>query len=170
MAFTAPQEALPAVQDALHNGTPLVVAYSSDDKTELDRGTLLTIDNSIDSTTGTIKLKATFPNANSHLWPGQFVNTRLLLGTANGVLTVPSQAVLHGQDRLYVYVLNPDQTASVRTVQMKSDDGTLAILTSGLQAGQSVVTDGQSRLLEGSHVTVIAGAPRPATGSPQTRG
>jgi multidrug efflux system membrane fusion protein len=170
VTFTAPQEALPAVQDALHNGTPLVVAYSSDDKTELDRGTLLTIDNSIDSTTGTIKLKATFPNANSHLWPGQFVNTRLLLGTANGVLTVPSQAVLHGQDRLYVYVLNPDQTASVRTVQMKSDDGTLAILTSGLQAGQSVVTDGQSRLLEGSHVTVIAGAPRPATGSPQTRG
>jgi multidrug efflux system membrane fusion protein len=170
VTFTVPQDVLPAVQDALRNGAPLVVAYSSDDKTELDRGTLLTIDNSIDSTTGTIKLKATFPNANSHLWPGQFVNTRLLLGTANGVLTVPSQAVLHGQDRLYVYVLNPDQTASVRTVQMKSDDGTLAILTSGLQAGQSVVTDGQSRLLEGSHVTVIAGAPRPATGSPQTRG
>jgi multidrug efflux system membrane fusion protein len=170
VTFTVPQDVLPAVQDALRNGAPLVVTYSSDDKTELDRGTLMTVDNAIDSTTGTIKLKATFPNANSHLWPGQFVNTRLLLGTANEVLTVPSQAVLHGQDRLYAYVLNPDQTVSVHTVEIKDDNGTLAILTKGLQAGQQVVTDGQSRLLEGSHVTIVAGAPKPAAGSPQAGG
>jgi multidrug efflux system membrane fusion protein len=170
VTFTVPQDVLPAVQDALRNGAPLVVAYSSDDKTELDRGTLMTVDNAIDSTTGTIKLKATFPNASSHLWPGQFVNTRLLLGTANDVLTVPSQAVLHGQDRQYAYVLNPDQTVSVRTVEIKDDNGTLAILTKGLQAGQQVVTDGQSRLLEGSHVTIVAGAPKPAAGSPQAGG
>ena len=98
----------------MRTGKPPVVAYSSDDTTELDRGTLLTVDNAIDATTGTIKLKATFPNEASHLWPGQFVNVRLLLGTARDVLTVPSQAVLHGQDRLYVYVLNPGQTVSAQ--------------------------------------------------------
>jgi len=170
VTFTVPQDALAEVQDTLRNGTAPVVAYASDDKTELDRGTLLTIDNSIDSATGTIKLKAAFPNADSHLWPGQFVNTRLLLGTAKGVLTVPSQAVLHGQDRLYVYMLNPDQTATVRTVEIKGDDGTVAILTKGLTAGQTVVTDGQSRLLEGSRVTVITAAPKSAAGSSQAGG
>jgi len=168
--FTVPQDALAQVQETLRNGNAPVVAYASDDKTELDRGTLLTIDNSIDSTTGTIKLKATFRNEASHLWPGQFVNTRLLLGTAKDVLTVPSAAVLHGQDRLYVYMLNPDQTATVRTVEIKGDDGTVAILTKGLTAGQTVVTDGQSRLLEGSHVSVIAGAPKQAAGAPLTGG
>jgi membrane fusion protein, multidrug efflux system len=162
--FTVPQDLLPAVQDALRDGKPPVVAYSSDDKTELDRGTLLTADNAIDSTTGTIKLKAAFPNEASHLWPGQFVNTRLLLGTAKDVLTVPSQAVLHGQDRLYAYVLNPDQTVSVRTVEVKSDNGTLAIVTSGLDEGQTVVTDGQSRLLEGAKVAVLPAAPKQAGG------
>jgi membrane fusion protein, multidrug efflux system len=170
VTFTVPQDALAEVQDTLRNGAAPVVAYGSDDKTELDHGTLLTIDNSIDITTGTIKLKATFPNAASHLWPGQFVNTRLLLGTAKGVLTVPSQAVLHGQDRLYVYMLNPDQTATVRTVEIKGDDGTVAIIAKGLTAGQTVVTDGQSRLLEGSHVTIVAGAPKAAAGAPLTGG
>jgi multidrug efflux system membrane fusion protein len=170
VTFTVPQDALAQVQETLHSGAAPVVAYSSDDKTELDRGTLLTIDNAIDSATGTIKLKATFPNAASHLWPGQFINTRLLLGTAKGALTVPSAAVLHGQDRLYVYMLNPDQTATVRTVEIKGDDGTVAILTKGLTAGQTVVTDGQSRLLEGSRVTVITAAPKSAAGSPQAGG
>jgi multidrug efflux system membrane fusion protein len=170
VTFTVPQDALAQVQETLHSGNAPVVAYSSDDKTELDRGTLLTIDNAIDTATGTIKLKATFPNIASHLWPGQFVNTRLLLGTAKDVLTVPSAAVLHGQDRLYVYMLNPDQTATVRTVEIKGDDGTVAILTKGLTAGQTVVTDGQSRLLEGSHVSVIAGAPKQAAGAPLTGG
>jgi multidrug efflux system membrane fusion protein len=170
VTFTVPQDALAQVQETLHSGNAPVVAYASDDKTELDRGTLLTIDNAIDTTTGTIKLKATFPNTASHLWPGQFVNTRLLLGTAKGAVTVPSQAVLHGQDRLYVYMLKPDQTATVRTVEIKGDDGTVAIITSGLTAGQTVVTDGQSRLLEGSPVTVIAPAPKSAAGSPQAGG
>lgn len=160
VTFTVPQEALPAVQDALRAGVPLVVAYGTDDKTELDRGTLETIDNSIDSTTGTIKLKATFPNQALHLWPGQFVNTRLLLGTSKGVLTVPSPAVLHGQDRLYSYVVQPDQTVTVRTVEIARDDGTVAIITKGLDEGQSVVTDGQSRLLEGAHVKIVTGTPQ----------
>jgi membrane fusion protein, multidrug efflux system len=164
VTFTVPQDMLPAVQDALRVGKPTVVAYSSDDTTELDQGTLLTADNAIDSTTGTIKLKATFPNQASHLWPGQFVNVRLLLGTAKNVLTVPSQAVQHGQDRLYVYVLNPNQTVSVRTVQIKSDNGMLAVIASGLEEGQQIVTDGQSRLLEGSPVTVAPAASKQVAG------
>jgi multidrug efflux system membrane fusion protein len=168
VTFTVPQDALQAVQDALRAGAPPVVAYASDDKTVLDHGTLLTIDNAIDAGTGTIKLKATFPNQDARLWPGQFVNTRLLLGTSPRALTVPSAAVLHGQDRLYVYVLKPDQTVTVSTVEITHDDGTLAIVTSGLQDGQQVVTDGQSRLLEGARVTLVT--PTPTTRPKQAGG
>jgi multidrug efflux system membrane fusion protein len=164
VTFTVPQDALPGVQDALHAGVPAVVAYASDDKTVLDRGTLLTIDNSIDAGTGTIKLKATFPNQAAHLWPGQFVNARLLLSTSKDALTVPSSAVLHGQDRLYVYVLKADQTVTVSTVQIARDDGNVAIVASGLEDGQQVITDGQSRLLEGSRVTVVTPATKQAGG------
>jgi multidrug efflux system membrane fusion protein len=162
--FTVPQDALPGVQDALHAGAPAVVAYASDDKTELDRGTLLTIDNAIDAGTGTIKLKATFPNQAAHLWPGQFVNTRLLLSTTKNALTVPSSAVMHGQDRLYVYILKPDQTVTVSTVQIVRDDGNVAIVASGLEDGQPVITDGQSRLLEGAKVTVVTPTAKQAGG------
>jgi multidrug efflux system membrane fusion protein len=162
VTFTVPQDALPAVQDALKNGKPPVMALSGDDKTELDHGTLMTIDNTIDTATGTIRLKAAFPNQASHLWPGQFVNTRVLIGSSTNVLTVPLSAVMHGQDRLYAYVVKPDQTVTVRTVEMARDDGTVAIITSGLEQGQQVVTDGQARLQEGSHVTIIPGTPKQA--------
>jgi multidrug efflux system membrane fusion protein len=170
VTFTVPQDALPGVQNALRNGQPPVVAMSSDDKTELDRGTLTTIDNTIDSTTGTIKLKATFANEASRLWPGQFVNTRVLVGTDAKVLTVPSAAVQHGQDRLYVFVLNPDQTVVARTVEITHDNGELTIITAGLEEGQKVVTDGQARLQSGSHVTLIATAPKPATDAARAGG
>jgi multidrug efflux system membrane fusion protein len=170
VTFTVPQDALPGVQNALRNGQPPVVALASDDKTELDRGTLTTIDNTIDSTTGTIKLKATFPNKASRLWPGQFVNTRVLVGTDANALTVPSAAVQHGQDRLYVFVLNPDQTVAARTVEITHDNGELTIITAGLEEGQKVVTDGQARLQNGSHVTLIAAAPKPATNAPRAGG
>jgi membrane fusion protein, multidrug efflux system len=158
VTFTVPQDMLPGVQDALHAGAPPVVAYASDNSTELDRGILLTVDNAIDPTTGTIKLKATFPNAALRLWPGQFVNTQVLIGTTKDVLTAPSSAVMHGQDRLYVYVLTPNQTVTVRTVEMARDDGKVAVITKGLQEGDTVVTDGQSRLLEGARVATVAPA------------
>jgi multidrug efflux system membrane fusion protein len=170
VTFTVPQDALPAVQQALRSSKPPVLAYSSDDKAELDRGTLMTVDNVIDSTTGTIKLKATFPNDASRLWPGQFVNTRVLIGTSKGVLTAPSAAVQHGQDRLYVYVLKPDQTVTVRTVQMTREDGTVAIISAGLAEGDTVVTDGQARLQEGSHVSVIPGTTKQASTTPPSGG
>ena len=156
VTFTVPQDVLPQVQDALKAGAPPVVAFASDNKTELDRGTLLTVDNTIDATTGTIRLKATFPNAALRLWPGQFVNAQVLVGITKGVLAAPSIAVMHGQDRLYAYVVTPNQTVTVRTIEMARDDGKLAVISKGLEEGDVVVTDGQSRLLEGAHIATVA--------------
>ena len=96
--FTVPQDDLPLIQQALREGKPAVYAFRSDDKTQIDEGTLLTVDNAIDATTGTIKVKATFPNTASALWPGQFINARLRVGMAKGALVIPSAAVLHGQE------------------------------------------------------------------------
>jgi multidrug efflux system membrane fusion protein len=162
VTFTVPQEELPRVQAGLQQGRPAVVAYGSDNHSELAKGTLLTVDNSVDSTTGTIKLKATFANDAGTLWPGQFVNTRVLVGTDPDALTVPSAAIMHGQDRQYVYLLKPDQTVTVRTVQIIRDNGSVAVLASGLEPADQVVTDGQSRLQEGSHVTIVGGQPKQA--------
>ena len=162
VTFTLPQDNLPAIQKAMAAGKLPVIAFTSDDKNELDHGTLLTIDNAIDATTGTIKLKAIFPNDNYQLWPGQFVNTRLLIATNTGVLTVPSAAVRHGQDELFVYVVRPDQTVVRQAVQVARDDGITAIISKGLEEGQSAVTDGQSRLQNGTRVSIINAAPKEA--------
>jgi len=152
--FTLPQDMLGKITDAMAAGTPQVLAYASDDKTELDRGTLLTIDNSIDSTTGTIRLKATFPNLQDRLWPGQFVNARLLVGIDKGALTVPSPAVQRGPNGLYVYTVTPDSTVVRVAVEVAHDDGTTAEVVGELQEGQIVVTGGHSRLQSGTHVAV----------------
>ncbi|HEX3989840.1 MAG TPA: efflux RND transporter periplasmic adaptor subunit, partial [Acetobacteraceae bacterium] len=170
VTFPVPQDKLPDVQRALAAGKPPVLAYTSDEKTELDSGTLLTIDNAIDSTTGTIKLKATFPNANSQLWPGQFVNAKLLVGVDKGVLTVPTAAVRHGQNELFVYIVKPDQTAVRQVVEVQRDDGVTAIISKGLEDGQIAVTDGQSRLQNGSHVSLINNAPKEAANEPRQGG
>jgi multidrug efflux system membrane fusion protein len=170
VTFTVPQDNLPAIQKAMAAGKPPVTAFSSDDKAELDRGTLLTVDNSIDAATGTIKLKATFPNEHYQLWPGQFVNMRLLLGTSANVLTVPSAAVRHGQDDLFVYVVKPDQTVARRVVEVERDDGVTSIVAKGLEEGQLAVTDGQSRLQNGTRVSIVNGAPRQAANPPRQGG
>jgi multidrug efflux system membrane fusion protein len=170
VTFTVPQDYLPAIQRALAAGKPPVTAFAGDNKTELDNGSLLTVDNAIDPATGTIKLKATFPNANSQLWPGQFVNARLLLDTSKGVLTVPSSAVRHGQDVLFVYVVRPDQTAARQVVTIQRDDGVTSVIAKGLEDGQVVVTDGQSRLQNGSHITIINGPQKQAANPPKEGG
>ncbi len=162
MTFTVPQDNLPAIQRAMAAGNAPVIALTSDDKTELDRGTLVTIDNAIDGTTGTIKLKATFPNKNYQLWPGQFVNVRILVGSTPSALTVPTAAVRHGQDRMYVYVVKPDQTVARLEVEIARDDGTVAVVSKGLEEGQAAVTDGHSRLQDGSRVSIVKGAPKQA--------
>ena len=170
VTFTVPQDYLPSIQRALAAGKPPVTAFSSDNKTELDHGTLLTVDNAIDPATGTIKLKATFPNARSQLWPGQFVNARLLLNTSSGVLTLPSAAVRHGQNELFVYVVRPDQTVARQVVTMQRDDGVTAVIANGLEEGQLVVTDGQSRLQNGTHVSIIDDARKQAANPPKEGG
>lgn len=152
VVFTVPQDNLPRVSQAMAASKLPVTALAADGKTELDRGTLLTPDNTIDPTTGTIKLKATFPNQSRALWPGQFVNARLLVSTDRNVLTVPSVAVQHGQAGLYVYTVKPDSTVSRQEVEVARDTGTLAIISKGLEDDQVVVTDGQSRLQQGTHV------------------
>jgi multidrug efflux system membrane fusion protein len=150
--FTMPQENLPAIQAAMAKGTLPVKAYASGTGTLLDTGELLTIDNSIDPATGTIKLKAKFPNPGDKLWPGQFVTVGLQLGTLTNVVTVASTAVLHGPDGLYVYVVNPDQTVAARPVEVAQDDGQIAVISKGLDDKVPVVTNGQSRLQNGTRV------------------
>lgn len=169
VTFPVPQDFLPAVQKALAAGEPAVVAYTGDDKQELDRGKLLTVDNAIDTTTGTIRLKAIFPNDKEQLWPGQFVNARVVVGVTAGALTVPSAAVRHGQDQLFVYVVKPNQTVARLKVEVSRDDGVTAVVTKGLEEGQQAVTDGYSRLEDGSRVTIVGGTAKEAA-NPQRQG
>jgi multidrug efflux system membrane fusion protein len=161
--FTLPQDRLPRVNLAMAAATLSVTALSSDGRTELDQGTLLTPDNAIDPTTGTIKLKATFPNPNNTLWPGQFVNARLLIGAERNVLTVPSVAVQHGPAGLYVYTVRPDSTVARQDVEVERDNGTVAVIAKGLGEDAVVVTDGQSRLQQGTRVAANDAAKQAAT-------
>jgi len=154
VTFTLPQEDLPQVNAAMAQRRLTVAALAGNARAELDRGSLLTPDNAIDPSTGTIRMKAVFPNLRNQLWPGQFVNAQLLLRTDTNVLTVPSVAVQHGPDGLYVYVVTTNSTVSRRDVQVAHDDGTLAVIGKGLQDGQVVVTNGQSRLQDGTRVAI----------------
>jgi membrane fusion protein, multidrug efflux system len=160
--FTVPQDTLPSINVAMEKGKLPVIAFAADDKTQLDSGTLLTPDNAIDSSTGTIKLKATFPNPHNTLWPGQFINARLQLGTQQQALTVPSIAVQHGPAGLYAYVVGADSSVSRQPVEVGSDDGALAVIVKGLTEGQQVVTEGQSRLQAGTRVAVNAASQQAA--------
>jgi membrane fusion protein, multidrug efflux system len=117
------------------------------------RGTLTFIDNSVDATTGTIRLKATFPNGDGQLWPGAFVRVTLDLMTQEGVIVVPVTAVQTSQDGQFVYVVTPDRTAEMRPVKMERQQGGEAVMASGISAGEEVVTDGQLRLVPGARVT-----------------
>lgn len=161
LVFTLPQDTLPRVRTAMAQGEkPRVLAYTSDNATALSEGTLLTPDNSIDATTGTIALKAVFENRDNRLWPGQFVAARLQLGIERGVQTIPLPAIEHGPDGLYVYVVRPDHTVAPTPVATGYEDERLAVITSGLADGDQVVVAGQSRLQAG--VTV---EPHPAAKS-----
>ncbi len=152
LIFTLPQDTLPQVQAAMRRGKLPVIVYTSDDKTKLSEGELLTMDSSIDAGTGTIKLKALFANTDEALWPGQFVNVRLQLDTLKNVPTVPSTAVEHGPTGLYVFVVRPNNVVALQPVELVQDDGQLAVLSSGLSGGELVVVAGQSRLMNGSRV------------------
>jgi membrane fusion protein, multidrug efflux system len=152
--FTLPQEELPSVQADMASGAAPVLAYASDDRTELGDGTLLTPDNTIDTTTGTIRLKATFPNKDGKLWPGQFINAHLQIGTAHDAVTIPPAAIEHGPDGLFAYIVKPDATIAQATVSIGYQTDKLAVVSRGLAGGENVVVDGQSRLQTGTKVAI----------------
>lgn len=157
--FTLPQDALPAIQAAMAKGKLAVFARTPDDKTELGQGELLTVDNAMDATTGTIKLKAIFPNAETRMWPGQFVNVRLQLEIQRDVIAIPSSAVQRGPNGLFVYTVKPDSTAAIAPVVLGQDDGTTAVIVKGIDEGSRVIVAGQSRLQAGTRVNVAPSRP-----------
>jgi multidrug efflux system membrane fusion protein len=167
VTFTMPQDSLPSIMQAMAQRKLEVVVYTGDNKTELGRGVLLTPDNTIDINTGTIKLKATFPNSNQALWPGQFVNARLLLGIETNVIAVAATAVQHGPRGLYVYQLGPNDAVSVQPIEVERQQDDVYVVSNGLAEGVTVVASGQSRLQAGTRVTVreAAAAPAPKSGS-----
>ncbi|WP_027555452.1 efflux RND transporter periplasmic adaptor subunit [Bradyrhizobium sp. Cp5.3] len=157
LLFTLPQTDLPVIQQQAAKGTLKVIAYSQDNKMKLDEGSLLLVNNEIAGTTGTVQLKAEFPNREHRLWPGQLVNARLLLETRKDALTVAGSAVQQGPNGNYVYVVAADQTAKLRPVHVAQISDGQALIDQGLKAGDVVVVDGQYRLTEGSRVRELHG-------------
>src|SRR5271169_5537821 len=155
--FTLPETTFAEIQEQMARGPLTVLAYSQDDKTELDHGILELIDNQILQTTGTIRLRATFPNARRMLWPGELVNARLLLETRPNGLTISPNAVQQGPNGSYVYVIAPDGKAEVRPVTVAQISDGKALIDKGLQANETVVVDGQYGLQPGSLVNVLHG-------------
>ncbi|HQV46171.1 MAG TPA: MdtA/MuxA family multidrug efflux RND transporter periplasmic adaptor subunit, partial [Nitrospira sp.] len=162
VVFALAEDHLPSVFERLKAGKQLVVeAFDREQKRKLATGTLLTVDNQIDPTTGTVRLKAVFPNDDSSLFPNQFVNARLLLDIKQGVTVVPSAAVQRGPKGTFVYVVNEaEQTVSVRAVTVGVAQGEEAAIDTGLTSGEVVVVDGTEKLREGSKVEL-----RPAAGA-----
>ena len=152
--FTLPQQNLNEINDASAHGALKVIALDSSQSKPLEDGTLAVVDNQIDTTTGTIKLKANFPNENLKLWPGQFVNTRLLVSTQKDGLVVPASVVQRGPNGTFAYVITPNNTAEMRPVEVGQIDGGQALINSGLQEGERVVVDGQYKLQPGALVQV----------------
>lgn len=163
VVFTLPESNLAQVQGALARGPVKVTVSSSGNPTVLATGTLLTPDNTIDVTTGTILLKAQFINADDHLWPGQFVNTRVQVAVLPHAVTIPVLAVEHGPGGEFVYVTKPDGTVAPATVLVGYADDMTAVVTKGLTGGEVVVTAGQSRLSPGLRVKATDAADQPAS-------
>jgi multidrug efflux system membrane fusion protein len=154
LIFTLPEDALESVGSALSAGKVSVAALSRDGGAELDRGTVILIDNQIDPATGTIRLKAVFPNTQSKLWPGQYLTARVLVRTDHAALTIPSNAVQRGPAGMFTYVIKPDSTVEARPLKVGEESGALMVVRSGLREGERVVTSNQFRLQPGAHVQV----------------
>ena len=154
--FTLPSRALDDVRQAMGRGPIEVIAFDQDNRLPLSTGTLLMVDNAVDQATATIRLKAIFPNADDRLWPGEFVNARLQLETRTNVIAVPSGAIQRGPQGLFAWIVTADNTAVVRQIQVGPSAGDSIIITSGLNEGDRVVTDGQYKLQPNAPVTVAA--------------
>ena len=180
VVFTLPEDDLPEITPQFTAGSPLIVtAYDRANLRQLAVGKVSAIDNQIDTTTGTVKVRAQFDNENNALFPNQFVNVRLLVKTLQNAVTVPTSAIQRGAPGTYVYVINADNTVSVRQVSTGAVDGNVTAINSGLSAGERVVTDGTDRLRDGVKVTVAGeggqagtpgGAPGAASGQGQSSG
>lgn len=162
--FTLPQANLGSVREAMLRGPVNVLAFDQDNVAQLAQGHLLLIDNQIDQTTSTIRLKAEFPNQDERLWPGEFVHIRMLVTTRKDAVTIPLLAVQRGPDGLYVWVIKSNDTVEQRPVEAQTIDNETAIISKGLAAGERIVLDGQSRLDQGTHVNI-----RPARAAPEAR-
>jgi membrane fusion protein, multidrug efflux system len=161
--FTLPEDNLPDVLKQLHAGATLqATAYDRTGTQKLDTGTLETVDNQIDTTTGTVKLRAIFNNPQEILFPNQFVNIKLLIETLKNAVLVPVAAIQRGAPGTFVYLVKPDHTVTVQKVKLGPSDGQRVVILSGLQPGQSVVDDGADRLKDGAKITI---APASAPGS-----
>jgi multidrug efflux system membrane fusion protein len=150
--LTLPEAELPRVQEARAKGSVPVTVFDSTGHTRLATGTLMTPNNTIDTTTGTISLKASFDNTDDHLWPGQFVNARVQVGTLRNVVTIPDLALEHGPDGTFVYTEKPDGTVAQISVQAGDAVAGRTVISKGLSGNETVVVSGQSRLAPGTRV------------------
>lgn len=157
LIFSLPQTSFVAIQQQMERGPLRVLAYNQDDATQLDEGRLDLIDNQIVQTTGTIRLRATFPNARHLLWPGELVNARLLLEARHNGLTIAASAIQQGPAGAFVWVIGPDETVQMRPVTVAQTSDGVALIDSGLQAGEKAVVDGQYRLQAGARVEELTG-------------
>ncbi|TXL75188.1 efflux RND transporter periplasmic adaptor subunit [Vineibacter terrae] len=167
--FNLPQQNLAEVNKAFAKEPLRVEALAADGRTVADRGILQVVDNQVDQTTGTVRLKAEFPNADLQLWPGQFVGVRLLTATLKQVVVVPAAAVQRGPNGPYVFVIQPDSTIAMRPVTITQQDERRAVIATGLDAQEQVVTSGFARLANGTRVAISQPAgdtARPPAGNP----
>jgi multidrug efflux system membrane fusion protein len=156
--FTLPEDDLPAVLARLHAGAKLeVAAFDRTGKTKIETGALATLDNQIDTTTGTVKLRADFDNAASNLFPNQFVNAQLLVNTLKDTAVIPDSAVQRGAPGTFVYLVKPDDAVTAQSVTLGPDDGQHVAVLKGLNPGDVIVTDGADRLKDGAKVTLAGG-------------
>jgi multidrug efflux system membrane fusion protein len=171
--FNLPQQDLSQVNSAFEKSPLNVEAQRSDNDAVIDRGVLRVVDNQVDQTTGTVKLKAEFPNAKLQLWPGQFVNIRLLVDTLKQVVVIPTGAVQRGPNGTFVYVVKDDDTVTVRPITLQKQDETQTVVSKGLEPPERVVTTGFVRLTDGTKVAIGSGhapAVQPAGQRPQGQG
>lgn len=157
--FTLPEDAVPQMTEGLARGQLTVVALARDNGTVLDTGTVTLLDNQIDQTTGTIRVKATFPNTHQLLWPGGFVTARVLVAMHKQALTIPPAALQRGPDGMFAYVLQPDSSVAVRALKVTLLDENTVIVDSGLNAGERVVTSNLFRLQPGTRVRINSANP-----------
>jgi multidrug efflux system membrane fusion protein len=156
VVFTLPQQQLAAVNKVLAQGPVTVDALDTDGRVPLDRGTLQVVDNQVDQTTGTVRMKADFPNSNLQLWPGQFVNVRVLMETLKQVVVIPTPAVQRGPSGAFAYVVDAEDTVSQRPLEVRHQDDAQAVIAQGVQPAERVVTTGFARLKDGTRVAVSA--------------